>query len=162
MAELEEFRAQAEVEEQNKEIMRRFFEVVDNGVNKDDVEPIFEMIDEIFSDEYICHFATSKMHGPKELKERIRSYPTIYGDMQHIIEDNFAKGSMVVTRCTVRAIHKGNFIGIPPTGKQMTYPVLYIHRIEDGKIKEAWLDYDSLLNLAMQLGFELKPKEGEK
>jgi hypothetical protein len=40
--------------------------------------------------------------------------------------------------------------------------VLYIHRIEDGKIKEAWIDYDSLFSLVMQLGMELKPKEGEK
>jgi len=162
MAELEKLKAQAEVEEQNKEIMRRVFEVLDNGVNKEDFESIFEMVDEIFSDEYICHFATSKIHGPKEYKERLRLYPTIFEDMKHIIEDNFAKGNMVVTRCTFRAILKGNFMGIPPTGNQITYPVLYIHCIEDGKIKEAWIDYDSLFNLAMQLGMELVPKEGKK
>ena len=40
-------------------------------------------------------------------------------------------------------------------------PVLYIHRIEDGKIKEAWDDYDSLFSLAMQLGMELRPREKE-
>jgi ketosteroid isomerase-like protein len=163
MAEIEEFRAQAALEEQNEEIMRRYFEVLDNGVNKKDLESIFVMVDEIFSDEYICHFATSKINGPKELKELLPLYPTIYGDIQHIIEDNFAKGNMVVTRCTFRAIHKGNFMGVSPTGKQMQCPIIYVHRIEDGKIKEAWIDWDSVYDImTTQLGMELKPKEAEK
>ena len=55
LAELEEFRAQAAVEEQNKEIMNHYFKVLDNGVNNEDFESLDEMVDEIFSDEYICH-----------------------------------------------------------------------------------------------------------
>ena len=156
MAELEEFKAQAEVEEQNKALMKRWFEEVDKG----DIESIFALVDEIFSDDYISHGADYEMHSPKELKEHITSSQSTYSYKLHIIEDNFAEGNMVATRCTFRANHKGEFMGIPPTGKQITFPVLYIHRIEDGKIKEAWIDYDSLFSLVMQLGMELKPKEG--
>jgi predicted ester cyclase len=138
MAELEAFKAQAEVEEANKAIMKRWFEEVDKG----DIESIFALVDEIFSDDYISHGADYEMHSLKDLKEHITSSQNTYSDMQHIIGDNFAEGNMVATRCTFRATHKGEFMGIPPTGKQITFPVLYIHRIEDGKIKEAidWLD----------------------
>lgn len=155
MEELEAFRAQAAVEEQNKALMVRWFKEVDRG----DMESIFALVDEIFSDDYISHGAEYEMHSLKDLKEHITSSQNTYSDMQHIIEDNFAEGNMVATRCTFRATQKGEFMGMPPTGKQITFPVLYIHRIEDGKIKEAWIDYDSLLSLAVQLGLELKPKE---
>jgi len=158
MAELEAMKAQAEVEEQNKALVERWFEEVDNV----DIESIFALVDQIFPDDYISHGADYGLHGPKGLKEHITSSQNSFSDMQHIIEDNFAEGNMVATRCTFRATQKGEFMGIPPTGKQITFPVLYIHRIEDGKIKEAWIDYDSLLSLAMQLGMELKPKETEK
>ena len=133
MAELEEFKAQKAVEEQNKALMVRWFMEVDRG----DMESIFALVDEIFSDDYISHGADYEMHSLKDLKEHVTSSQNIYADMQHIIEDNFAEGNMVATRCTFRATHKGEFMGIPPTGKQITFPVLYIHRIEDGKIKEA-------------------------
>ena len=155
MAELEEMKAQAEIEEQNKALVKRWFEEVDKG----DIESIFALVDQIFPDDYISHGADYEMHGPKDLKEHITSSQNSFSDMQHIIGNNFAEENMVATQCTFRATHKGEYMGIPPTGKQITFPVLYIHRIEDGKIKEAWIDYDSLLSLAMQLGMELKPKK---
>jgi hypothetical protein len=42
----------------------------------------------------------------------------------------------------------------------MTGPITYVHLIEGGKIKEAWVDWDSLYDIVTaQLGMELKPKE---
>jgi hypothetical protein len=53
-------------------------------------------------------------------------------------------------------------MGVPATGKLIRVPIFYLFRFEDGKVKEAWLDWDSLLGLTMQLGMELKPIEEEK
>ena len=119
-------------------------------------------MDEIFSNDFISHGADYEMQSLDDLRGHITSSQNTYSDMKHIIEANFAEGNLVATRCIFRATHTGELMGVPPTGKQITFPVLYIHRIEDGKIKEAWIDYDSLLSLAMQLGMELKPKKGEK
>ncbi len=82
--------------------------------------------------------------------------------MKHNIEEIIADGNMVSVRYTFQATHKGELMGVPATGKQFSFPVLYMFRFEEGKIQEDWIDWDSLFSLTMQLGMELKPKEGEK
>ena len=157
MAELEAMKAQAKVEEQNKAIVERWFTEGDKGK-----EQSLALIDELIANDYVCHFASSEINGPEGTKEHVNQASLIFSNMQHIIKDNLAEGNIVTTRCVFRAIHSGDFMGISGTGKQLEVPIVYIHRIEDGKIKECWIDWDSLLTLTMQLGMELKPKEGEK
>jgi len=155
MAELEAMKAQAEVEEQNKEIVRRYFEEVD----KRDVNSMFALVDEIFAPDCIAHSATSEEHGIDAVKEHITFAFETFEEMKHNIEEMIAEGNMVSVRCTFQTTHKGDFMGVPATGKQLSCPMLYIFRFEDGKIKEDWIDSDALLSLTMQLGMELKPKE---
>jgi predicted ester cyclase len=57
--------------------------------------------------------------------------------------------------------HKGELEGMPPTGKTFTSSFFTVFRIVDGKIVEEWEIFDEL-GMMMQLGMELKPKEGEK
>ena len=157
MAELEKFKAQAAVEEQNKEIVRRYFESVDQG----DVESLFMFVDAYFAPDYIDHSASYEEHGIEGVRKHVKFAFDTFGDMQHKIEEMIAEGNMVSVRCTFQTRHKGDFMGVPATGKQLSCPMLYIFRFEDGKIKEDWIDYDSLLSLTIQLGMELKPKEKE-
>ena len=119
-------------------------------------------MDEIFAPDCIAHSATSEEHGIDTVKEHITFAFETFGDMRHSIEEMIAEGNTVSVRCTFQARHKGNFMGVPATGKQLSCPMLYIFRFEDSKIKEDWIDSDSLLSLTMQLGMELKPKEAEK
>jgi predicted ester cyclase len=159
MAELEEFRAQAEVEKQNKEIVRRYFTEIDKG----DVEPMFALVDEIFAPDCIAHSATSEVHGIEAMKGHITWALDTFGGMQHNIEEMIAEGNMVSVRFTLQATLKGDFLGVSATGKQLSCPVLYMFRFEEGKIQESWIDWNSLYNImTTQLGMELKPKEGEK
>ncbi len=158
MAELEEFKTQEDIEEQNKKIVRRYFEEVDKG----DVESIFALVDEIYAPDCIAHSATSEKQGIDAVKEHITFAFETFGEMKHNIEEIIADGNMVSVRCTCQATHKGEFMGVSATGKQLSFPVLYMFRVEEGKIQEDWIDWDSLFSLTMQLGMELKPKEGEK
>ena len=155
MAELEAFKAQAELEEQNKALIVRYFQEVDKG----DVEEVNALIDEMYASDYVGYFALSEQRGPEALKEHYSNGLLAFGDMQHTIEDMIAEGNMVAVRCTFQATHKGDFMGVPATGKLLTGPVFYIFCFENGKVKEARLDWDSLLGLTMQLDMELKPKE---
>ena len=70
-----------------------------------------------------------------------------------------AQNDKVVVRVTNRGTHKGEFYGMPPTGKEIKFTVTSIVRYVDGKAAEMWADFDSLV-LDQQLGMELKPKEG--
>ena len=61
-----------------------------------------------------------------------------------------AEGEKVAVRGTVRAIHHGEFMGIPPSGKQVTFTGIHIFRLAEGKIAEHWLEVD-MLGLLQQL-----------
>lgn len=63
-------------------------------------------------------------------------------------------------RTTLNGTHKGEFMGIPPTGKKIEYTAMVIVRFSEGKIVESREEAD-MLGLMQQLGMELKPK-GEK
>ena len=154
MAELEEFRVQKEVEEQNKKLIVRLIEEMDKGN--------FDIFDELSSDDYVCHFswipeALNREARKQFMKATMVSFP----DFNHTIEDVIAQGDKVVLRLTNRGTHEGAFRGIPPTGKEIEYTAIFVGRFVDGKVVETWVEAN-ILGLMTQLGMELKPKEGER
>jgi steroid delta-isomerase-like uncharacterized protein len=73
-------------------------------------------------------------------------------DYSFTVEDQIAQGDRVCTRWTWNGTHKGEFLGIPATGRNVTMTGMIIHRLgPDGKIVEAWWQYDRL-GLMAQLG----------
>jgi len=158
MAELEKFRAQANVEEQNKELVRRYFKGVDTG----DVESLFALVEQIFASDYIDHSATYEGHGIEGVREHIKFAFDTFGGMRHDLEELIAEGDKVCVRGTFQATQKGDLFGVQPTGMKLSCPGLWMFRVKEGKIQEGWINWDSLLSLGMQLGMELKPKEAEK
>ena len=67
------------------------------------------------------------------------------------IEDLIADGDKVTCRFTARGMHYGEFMGIPPTGRDITMTGIEIFRLENGKIAELWGEAN-LMGLAHQLG----------
>jgi len=155
MAELEDFRAQAALEEQNIALVKRMWEAWSQGD--------FEAYKEVVSPEYVCYFPSATIEpvsreGVIEFdKMIIKGFP----DNSWTIEEKFAVGDKVITRWIYKGTHEGEFMGIPPTGNKVELGGILISRIENGKIVEEREDYD-MLGWMMQLGMELKPKEGEK
>ncbi len=73
-------------------------------------------------------------------------------DFAFTVEDQIAQGDRVCTRWTWNATHKGDFLGVPATGRKVTMTGTTIHRCTpDGKIAEGWWQYDRL-GLMGQLG----------
>jgi predicted ester cyclase len=62
-----------------------------------------------------------------------------------------AEGDKVVTRSTMQGTHQGEFMGIPPTGKQFTATAIDIVRFAGGKAVEHWGNSDDL-GMLQQLG----------
>jgi hypothetical protein len=60
-------------------------------------------------------------------------------------------GAKVAARITFRAMHEGEFQGIPPTGQQVTFSSIELNRMEGGKVAEHWVELD-LLGRLQQLG----------
>jgi predicted ester cyclase len=142
-------------EEENKALVRRWFE---EGMNKQNPD----IIDEFFDANHIIHFPGQPedvdLDGWKQLVSAIF---TAFPDIYFTIEDQIAEGDKVATRWTLRCTHQGEYMGIPATGKQVTYTGINISRHIKGKYVEDWGNWDEL-GLLQQLGMELKPKEEEK
>ena len=62
----------------------------------------------------------------------------------------------VVLRATNHAYHSGDFQGISPTGRRISFGQIAIYRMVDGKISEVWEEAD-LLGLMQQLGATVHP-----
>lgn len=142
-----------EIEEQNKALIRHFLEELDKGNN--------EIIEELCASDVVAKYATYTLNGLEEFKQDLVESHTALADGIHTIDGLIAENDQVVVRGTWRATHKGEFMGVPPTGKQVGMEYILWYRIEDGKIREIWIDLDSMLGLMQQIGMELKPKEGE-
>lgn len=154
MAELEKFRAQAKVEEQNKEVVKSYW----NGKWNERRPAI---LDELQMPNVVYHGTSMEMNSLEEYKKVYGVFLSAFQDTQITIEGIIAEGDKVMTRVKMRATHKGDFEGIPPTGKTLTLSAFTVFRLVDGKIAEEWEILDEL-GMMQQLGMELKPKESEK
>jgi steroid delta-isomerase-like uncharacterized protein len=76
-----------------------------------------------------------------------------FPDMQVKLEDILAEGDKVACRWTATATHKGEFMGIPATNKQVTITGIHIDRIAGGKIVEPW-NYSDMMEVMQQLGMK--------
>jgi steroid delta-isomerase-like uncharacterized protein len=124
---------------QNKMIDRRLIEEVWNRGD-------FSVVDQVVASDYIGHSSTpaGETHGPAGYKRFYATLRDAFPDFQVTVEDQIAEGDKVVTRWTARGTHKGEFQGIPPTGRQSAITGITIDRIANGKVVECWTNADDL------------------
>jgi steroid delta-isomerase-like uncharacterized protein len=154
-AELEKFRAQAKLVEENKEIVKRFFA----GLNKGNVE----IMDALYAPEYSWYYSstTPKPMTRKETIEFFATFLKAFPDANWSIQGLFPVGDRVIAWLTVRGTHKGEFLGRPATGNKVEFNGFDMFRIQNGKVVEEREETD-MLGLYQQLGMEFTPKEVKK
>ena len=155
MAKLEEMKVQAEVEEQNKEVVKRLWEAWGKGD--------FEAFKGLLAPDY-AYYSPSRSTKPTFREETIefgKMLHNAFPDFNFSIEELIAVEDIVISRFIFRGTHEGEFQGIPGTGNKFESSGISIIRIENGKIVEEKEEFDQF-GLMQQLGMELKPKEGEK
>ena len=131
--------------EQNKTIVRRLLEEPWKGN--------LEVVDEIIDRNYVGHDPSlpEPLRGPDGFKEFVSTYHAGYSDARITVDEQIAEGDKVATRWTGRGKHDGDLMGIPPTGKEVTWTEMAILRIGEGKILATWFDSD-IAGLMQQLG----------
>jgi steroid delta-isomerase-like uncharacterized protein len=151
MAELDEFIAQAEVEEQNKELIRDFLGELDSGN--------WDIINEIFADD--CKFYSPSDSAPSSKNEQFAALDEMlaaFTNLKHDIKDMIAKDDKVIVWVVCSSTQEGEFQGIPASDNKIQYGEIAIYRIKNGKIVEFVQEYNAL-SMMLQLGMELKLKE---
>lgn len=132
-------------EEVNKALIRREVEEFWNTGNLDVIDEIYAA-DLVFHNPFAPH--VREIEGYKQYAMAVF---TGFPDFHLTIEDLVAGGDKVTKRWTARGTQTGEFLGIPPTGKQVTLTGIVIFRIAGGKIVEIWENYDAL-GMMQQLG----------
>ena len=155
MAELEEMKAQAEVEEQNEAFYRGVIEEINKG-NVDILKESFAPDDGLYSPS-----TSTQPYSREETIEFAKMILRAFPDFNWGIEELIAVEDKVIVRFIYRGTHEGEFQGIPATGNKIEYSAIVITRIENGKIVEEKEEAD-MMGFMQQLGMELMPKEREK
>jgi steroid delta-isomerase-like uncharacterized protein len=131
--------------EDNKALMRRYFEEVFN-------QKKLAALDEFITPNHVDHtLPPSLPTTPEGSKRALGMYLTAFPDLHVSIEDIIAEGDKVVIRFTSRGTQTRAFAGIPPTGKQVMVSSILVARITDGKIVEQW-GLDDQMGMLQQLG----------
>ena len=110
-----------------------------------------EVLDELCTPDFLYHLGPMTIQGPEAYKQFLLKLITAFPDLKVTIEDTIADGDTVVARYILRGTHKGNYMGMPPTGKQITLTAMGITRIASGRAVEQWVNADDLGAL-QQLG----------
>ena len=127
--------------DENKAVVRRYIEAY-NQQNLD-------VLDGLFAPDYVDHIL--QIQGLESLKQNWSSLYKGFPDIHSTIEDIIAEGDKVCLRYTNTGTHTGEYQGLAPTAKKMTFACIDTFKIVDGKIAEAWHVYD-FLDFYRQLG----------
>ena len=117
---------------------------------------------ELFADEFALKVpGFDEPWGTDMLFQAIKSHYTAFPDWTHVIEDVVAEGEKVAVKLNQNGTHEAEYEGIPATGVEATLPAMHLFTVKNGKVVD-WFAVEDYLGLYMQLGYEMKPKEGEK
>jgi len=129
----------------NKTLVRQLTEEVWNNGNVDQV-------DELAATNLVSHDPNFPIsNGPQGLKQHVKQIRTAFPDLRETIENTISDGDTVVTRWSCRGTHKGNLLGIGPSGKNCNVTGITIHRLQNNKIVETHTNFDAL-GLLQQIG----------
>ncbi len=130
---------------EHKALVRRYMEEI---LNQGD----FTAVTAVFPDSGFV--LNGRLIAPSDLGVMREGLLQRFPDFRIAIEDQIAEGDKVVTRVTFHGTHRGEFRGIPPTGRQVAYRGIAIDRIGEGRVVEGWHQADDL-ELLRQLGAKI-------
>jgi predicted ester cyclase len=139
--------------EVNKALARHFLE---RAWKEGDLDAIDEMLDPDFVDHSLLPGQGSSR---EEYKRSGTEYHAAFSMADFTIEYQIAEGDMVATKFSTRSIHRGEFLGVPPSGEMGEYSSIRIHRIAGGKITDEWSEGSLLKVLLPAFEREIRTRE---
>jgi steroid delta-isomerase-like uncharacterized protein len=127
------------------ELVRRSFETFNTG----DIEACVRLL----RPDFIANFpgAPEPTIGSEAWKQNATMFRAAFPDLRIEIDDIFGSGDRVAVRLTFRGTHEGEFFGIPPTGRAVTFTSVELYRVDGDRLAEEWVSPD-VASLMGQIG----------
>jgi len=130
---------------ENEALLRRWFEEVWNKGRT-------EAVDEMMAVDAIAHgLGDTQVVGPAAFKGFHAKFKGAFPDIKISVDDILSQGDKVAVRFTIRATHQGDHLGVPATGREVSFPAMSLVRCKDGQIAEGWNLVD-MLAMMQQIG----------
>ena len=124
-------------------------EVLNNGQ--------FGLVDQIVSNDFVDRSAQLGVPPTRQgFKQSLTALKTAFPDLHYTVDDSIDSGDRIVHRLTARGTMKGDFMGMPATGKRATWTEIHIGRVANGRLTEHWGLVDQL-GMLVQLGIVPAP-----
>jgi steroid delta-isomerase-like uncharacterized protein len=134
--------------EENKRLAREAIKIWTTGE--------LDAADALYAPDYVNHQHHDPddprdLHGVQAMKNFAKEFRQAFPDFHDSIDIQLAEGDMVATRFTSMGTHRGAFMGVEPTNRELTWTGITIDRISEGKIVESWTNWD-MMGMMQQLG----------
>jgi steroid delta-isomerase-like uncharacterized protein len=141
--------------EENKAVIRRWIE----AYNERDLEAEADVL----APGFVAHVpaAPGPLEGLEAWRQFSGPFAEAFPDLRLTVQDIAAEGNMVAARVAFHGSHHGEFQGIPPTDKQVSFSSIEVNRVVGGQVEEHWVELD-LLGLMQQLGAIPEPEQSEE
>lgn len=141
--------------EANKVLVRRLYVAFDTGG--------VDLLDDVVAPDFVDHDPLpGQGPGLTGLKQAVGLFRAAVPDGEVRVEDVLAEGDKVVAHVTVRGTHRGEFLGVQPTGRAVTAEGVEIFRIAHGKVAEGWSRFGPLASAAdSEPAAELESESGD-
>ncbi len=123
--------------EENKQVAERVFEEIINKGN-------FEATNELVAEDYRLNEPTGLPPGREGLRTLTQAYRNGFPDIRMSVEDMIGEEDQVAVRWSASGTHRGEFMGIPPSGQKVEVKGITWLRFKEGKVAEEWTETTSL------------------
>jgi predicted ester cyclase len=124
--------------EENKALMRRFIATV---INSGDLDAL----DDLVAEDYVEHTAPPGVPPDREgLLGRLAMLHEAFPDLHSEEISVIAEDDMVVFHGIISGTHRGEFMGMPPTGNRFEILEMHVERVRDGEFTEHWGLFDTM------------------
>lgn len=139
--------------EQDKVTLRRFpLEILNEGK--------IDVIDEVLAADYVEHSPFGYPATREGAKSFVRDFRSAVPDLKYTVNREISEGDFVVQHVTASGTLKGEFMGMPATGKSATWDEVHIVRVVGGRGVEHWGLVDQL-GMLQQLGLAPAPPQSQ-
>jgi steroid delta-isomerase-like uncharacterized protein len=134
--------------EENKRLAREAIKIWTTGD--------LDAADALYAPDYVNHQHHDPedprdLHGVQAMKTFAEEFRQAFPDFHDSIDIQLAEADMVATRFTSMGTHRGAFMGVEPTNRELSWTGITIDRISEGKIVESWANWD-MMGMMQQLG----------